>query len=349
MDDSLKSMVLHGCHLATILEQNLPILVNQPDILVKSCEEIVSVFSNVKERVLYVGQMGVQELHGFEIGGGTREHAMATLDAQAAISEGGSAYVKRLDDVPKSSEMKGMFLHDEWQRRQLGLELMIGEMHGGVGGDVTGGSSGGIGGETTLDFSAATSSQRQGSRKNEPDRVVKRIAAPPGNTDTPPDDGFTWKKYGQKEILGRLYQRSYYICTHHKLHNCPAKKQVQRLDNEPFIFEVTYRNNHTCRVSSAATPPVLIPPSTVAPPPPFSTSLVSMNIFHHLGGHVPATSSGMEAGSRGGSGQFNDFQAVADMADAMFNSGSSSSNSMDLIFSSMDEYHKWDSTEEKKD
>lgn len=163
MDDSLESMILRGCNLATILEQNLPILANQPDFLVKSCEEIVSVFSNVKERVLYVGQMGVQELHGFDIGGGTREHAMASLDARAAIPVGESSHGKTVGDMPESSEVKGMFLHDE-KRRQLGLELMFGEMIGGVGGDITGGSTGGIGVETPLDVSAATSSQRQGRR-----------------------------------------------------------------------------------------------------------------------------------------------------------------------------------------
>ncbi|MCI72290.1 WRKY transcription factor 55-like, partial [Trifolium medium] len=26
-----------------------------------------------------------------------------------------------------------------------------------------------------------------------------------GNTEMPPEDGFTWRKYGQKEILGRKY------------------------------------------------------------------------------------------------------------------------------------------------
>ncbi|KZV51927.1 WRKY transcription factor 55 [Dorcoceras hygrometricum] len=352
MEDSLESLILHGCRLAEILEQNLPILADQPDILVNSCEEIVSAFKNVKERVLSEGHTGVQELHGSEVGGVIREHAtMASLDPRVITGVGG-AYTRRVEDVvPESSEMKRMSLHD--QRLGMGLELMFGEIGGG-GGDVMGtGSSGGTGGEISLDFSIASSSQRQG-RKNEIDKVVKRVAAPQMGSDTPPEDGFTWKKYGQKEILGRAYPRSYYICAQQKLHSCPAKKQVQRLDHDPFIFEVTYRNSHTCRVTSAAT--VQIPPSTTAPPPPpvspFPTSTIataqwlSMNMFHHVGG-VPDSSAGMlKAGSGGGNS--NDFQPVAEMADAMFNSGSSSSNSMDLIFSSLDE-HKWDSTEEKKD
>ncbi|XP_073032985.1 WRKY transcription factor 55-like [Primulina eburnea] len=351
MENCLESMILHGCNLAKILEHNLPNLANQPDILVKSCEEIVSVFRNVRETVLLsVGQMGVQELHGLGIGGGIREHAMASLDARA-ISGVGTAHIRRVDDVPESGEMKGMPLHDQRRQRQLCLEfMMFGEMSG-VGGDIMGGSSGGIGGQTPLDFSSASSSQTHGRRKNEVDKVVKKVAAPQmGNNETPPEDGFKWKKYGQKEILGHAYPRSYYICTQQKLRHCPAKKQVQRLDNEPFVFEVTYRNNHICRVPSASdAAPVLLPPSTTgqSPPlPPFPTSLMattqflSTNIFRHLGG-VPASSGGVEAGSSGGRGKFNEFQQVADMADAMFNSGISRSNSMDLIFSSLDD-HKWD-------
>ena len=28
-----------------------------------------------------------------------------------------------------------------------------------------------------------------------------------GNTELPPDDGYTWRKYGQKDILGSRYPR----------------------------------------------------------------------------------------------------------------------------------------------
>ncbi|GER50875.1 WRKY DNA-binding protein 55 [Striga asiatica] len=164
-----------------------------------------------------------------------------------------------------------------------------------------------------------------------------------GNLDLPPEDGYTWRKYGQKEILGSTYPRSYYRCTHQKLYGCPAKKQVQRLEDDPFTFEVTYRCSHTCHVSSSApTAAVPPPPATAAPPPPPSLPTahwLSVQLLHDLGG--------AGAGAGPSAGRFPDYQlAVADMADAMFNSGSSSSNSMDLIFSAMDD--KWDS-EEKKD
>ncbi|XP_013591265.1 PREDICTED: WRKY transcription factor 55 isoform X1 [Brassica oleracea var. oleracea] len=82
------------------------------------------------------------------------------------------------------------------------------------------------------------------------------------NMGTPPDDNYVWRKYGQKEILGSRYPRSYYRCNHQKVYKCPAKKQVQRLDEDPYMLRVTYRSSHTCQFSttssfsSTATTPV---------------------------------------------------------------------------------------------
>lgn len=51
--------------------------------------------------------------------------------------------------------------------------------------------------------------------------------------------------------------RSYYRCTYRYVHNCMARKQVQRTDEDPTMFEITYRGQHTCNPAAAA---------TVAPP-----------------------------------------------------------------------------------
>lgn len=64
--------------------------------------------------------------------------------------------------------------------------------------------------------------------------------------------------------------RSYYRCTHQKLYKCQAKKQVQRLDNDPTTLEILYRGEHTCHMSSTA-------PSI--PPPP---SQLYINQQHHI-------------------------------------------------------------------
>lgn len=77
----------------------------------------------------------------------------------------------------------------------------------------------------------------------------------------PLEDGYSWRKYGQKDILGASHPRGYYRCTHRNAQGCLATKQVQRSDEDPSVFEVTYRGRHTCSRASQlanATPASLI-------------------------------------------------------------------------------------------
>lgn len=58
--------------------------------------------------------------------------------------------------------------------------------------------------------------------------------------DKPADDGYNWRKYGQKQVKGSEYPRSYYKCTHP---NCPVKKKVERsLDGQ--VTEIIYKGQH---------------------------------------------------------------------------------------------------------
>ncbi|KAL0560275.1 hypothetical protein IC582_000675 [Cucumis melo] len=59
-------------------------------------------------------------------------------------------------------------------------------------------------------------------------------------------DGFSWRKYGQKDILGSQFPRGYFRCSHRFTQGCLATKQVQKSDNDPTIYDVTYRGRHTC-------------------------------------------------------------------------------------------------------
>ncbi|CAN0908785.1 Probable WRKY transcription factor 41 [Linum grandiflorum] len=68
------------------------------------------------------------------------------------------------------------------------------------------------------------------------------------------DDGYSWRKYGQKDILGAKYPRSYYRCTYRSTQNCWAVKQVQRSDEDPTIFEVTYKGTHNCSYGQQPVP-----------------------------------------------------------------------------------------------
>ncbi|GAU16356.1 hypothetical protein TSUD_117050 [Trifolium subterraneum] len=58
---------------------------------------------------------------------------------------------------------------------------------------------------------------------------------------TPSEDGYNWRKYGQKQVKGSEYPRSYYKCTHT---NCPVKKKVER-SHEGHITEIIYKGAHT--------------------------------------------------------------------------------------------------------
>ncbi|CAH1450723.1 unnamed protein product [Lactuca virosa] len=64
--------------------------------------------------------------------------------------------------------------------------------------------------------------------------------------EVPPNDGYMWRKYGQKEILNAKYPREYYRCTYRNTHGCCATKQVQRSSDDSSIFEITYLGKHTC-------------------------------------------------------------------------------------------------------
>jgi hypothetical protein len=65
------------------------------------------------------------------------------------------------------------------------------------------------------------------------------------------DDGHSWRKYGQKDILGARHPRAYSRCTHRNSQNCLATKQVQRADDHPALFDVVYHGEHTCRPAAA--------------------------------------------------------------------------------------------------
>ncbi|XP_039053639.1 WRKY transcription factor 55-like [Hibiscus syriacus] len=316
------SLILHGCRLTKELEARLGDLANQPETLSKSCDDIINTFASAKEML--------NNAHPHQ--GSSQQQTDPSL--QELLNYG---VITQAMDMIQSGRTS----------ISIGAEIQAMEVS-----DSAGGSS--------------SSSQRSHrSSKHDEEKCRMRVPAPQmGNTDLPPEDNYTWRKYGQKEILGSRYPRAYYRCTHQKLYNCPAKKQVQRLDNDFHTFEVTYIGQHTCHMSSTApsiAPLIQDPMAMVSQPtlpPPTSSSSVAplgtwLSMEFSLGsGSSPGGRGGGDAvasaaagggaasmGSRYGR-EVVEFPAVADMADAMFNSGSSSSNSMDFIFPHMED--KWE-------
>ncbi|KNA07371.1 hypothetical protein SOVF_172520 [Spinacia oleracea] len=56
------------------------------------------------------------------------------------------------------------------------------------------------------------------------------------------DDGYRWRKYGQKAVKNNKFPRSYYRCTYQ---GCNVKKQVQRLSNDEGVVVTTYDGIHS--------------------------------------------------------------------------------------------------------
>ncbi|KAJ3694140.1 hypothetical protein LUZ60_009620 [Juncus effusus] len=55
------------------------------------------------------------------------------------------------------------------------------------------------------------------------------------------DDGYKWRKYGQKIVKNTQHPRSYYRCTQD---NCRVKKRIERLAEDPRMVITTYEGRH---------------------------------------------------------------------------------------------------------
>ncbi|XP_043700579.1 probable WRKY transcription factor 49 [Telopea speciosissima] len=79
------------------------------------------------------------------------------------------------------------------------------------------------------------------------------------------EDGYKWRKYGQKSIKNNPFPRSYYRCTNAR---CSAKKQVEKSSDESNTFLVTYEGLHLhftfshlfpCQTHDPSYPPIKKP------------------------------------------------------------------------------------------
>ncbi|KAG2313826.1 hypothetical protein Bca52824_016948 [Brassica carinata] len=74
-------------------------------------------------------------------------------------------------------------------------------------------------------------------RTRENDPIIIQMESKENN----PDDGFSWKKYGQKLIRGNPNPRNYYKCT---FIGCNVKKHVERGADNVKSLVIAYFGNH---------------------------------------------------------------------------------------------------------
>ncbi|CAN0853878.1 WRKY transcription factor 71 [Linum grandiflorum] len=102
------------------------------------------------------------------------------------------------------------------------------------------------------------------------------------------EDGYRWRKYGQKAVKNSPYPRSYYRCTTQK---CGVKKRVERSFEDPSTVITTYEGQHnhplpsTLRGNAAAmfSHSILTPSSSAAAtfPAEFLLHMSGHNHHHH--------------------------------------------------------------------
>ncbi|XP_054803124.1 WRKY transcription factor 28-like [Prosopis cineraria] len=95
------------------------------------------------------------------------------------------------------------------------------------------------------------------------------------------EDGYRWRKYGQKAVKNSPYPRSYYRCTTQK---CTVKKRVERSYQDPTTVITTYEGQHnhpvptSLRGNAAA---MFTPSSLLAPHSPSSLAAAAAAAHHH--------------------------------------------------------------------
>ncbi|VAI15997.1 unnamed protein product [Triticum turgidum subsp. durum] len=82
-------------------------------------------------------------------------------------------------------------------------------------------------------------------------------------TTVPDFDGYQWRKYGQKQIEAAKHPRNYYRCTNSTNQGCPAKRTVQRNDDDGSDdgrpkYTVVYISEHSCKATESAAVPVIL-------------------------------------------------------------------------------------------
>ncbi|KAJ4916847.1 putative WRKY transcription factor 71 [Raphanus sativus] len=95
---------------------------------------------------------------------------------------------------------------------------------------------------------------KQGKEKGEKKEREARVAFMTKSEIDHLEDGYRWRKYGQKAVKNSSYPRSYYRCTTQK---CNVKKRVERSFQDPSMVITTYEGKHNHPIPSTLRGPVV--------------------------------------------------------------------------------------------
>ncbi|KAF2551691.1 hypothetical protein F2Q68_00034943 [Brassica cretica] len=95
---------------------------------------------------------------------------------------------------------------------------------------------------------------KQGKGKGEKKEREARVAFMTKSEVDQLEDGYRWRKYGQKAVKNSPYPRSYYRCTAQK---CNVKKRVERSFQDPSIVITTYEGKHYHPIPSTLRGPMV--------------------------------------------------------------------------------------------
>ncbi|XP_010259241.1 PREDICTED: probable WRKY transcription factor 48 [Nelumbo nucifera] len=87
-----------------------------------------------------------------------------------------------------------------------------------------------------------TKNQLKSNKKNKKRQKEPRFAFMTKSEVDHLEDGYRWRKYGQKAVKNSPFPRSYYRCT---TATCGVKKRVERSSDDPTIVVTTYEGQHT--------------------------------------------------------------------------------------------------------
>ncbi|XP_041992548.1 WRKY transcription factor 23-like [Salvia splendens] len=125
--------------------------------------------------------------------------------------------------------------------------------------------------EDDNDHKKKTSKQLKAKKTNQKKKREQRFAFMTKSEVDHLEDGYRWRKYGQKAVKNSPFPRSYYRCTNP---TCNVKKRVERSCTDPTIVVTTYEGQHTHPSPQSQ--------RLLAPPPHPGFSAAQPNIQHQL-------------------------------------------------------------------